>query len=112
MTELLSVRPPVFPSVERPGPVRPSDLLVGRSVPPSSVQLVGLVRPPVHPVGLSICRPSLPFHRSGPYALLVGRSVCPSGSSVRPSVNQSIKISLIHVYQTFIFFVVPTLHMQ
>lgn len=112
MTELLSVRPPVFPSVERPGPVRPSDLLVGRSVPPSSVQLVGLVRPSVHPVGLSICRPSVPFHRSGPYALLVGRSVCPSGSSVRPSVNQSIKISLIHENQTFIFFVVPTLHMQ
>ena len=104
MTELLSVRPPVFPSVERPGPVHPPVRPIGRSVRPSFICPVGRSGPSICPSGRSVylsAQSALPSVRSGPSALLV-----------RPYVNKSIKISLIHVYQTFTFFVVPTLHMQ
>lgn len=75
MTELLSVRPPVFPSVERPGPVHPSVRPIGRSVRPSFICPVGRSGPSICPSGRSV--------------YLSAQSALPSVRSVRPLINLS-----------------------
>ena len=101
--ELLSVRPPVFPSVERPGPVHPSVRPIGRSVRPSFICTVG---------------------RSGPSICTFGRSVYLSAQSVLPSVRSvrcfsrtvglpfrvvspSVRLS---IYQNFIDLCIPHIY--